>query len=59
MEDGQNMDDYCFPKRRLFLNNHVSDNSTIEVNSRECMEYLTAEADPSKMLEDPIIKSNK
>ena len=53
------MEDYCFPRKLIKLENHVSSNATIEVDTRECMEYLTAVANPAKIIEDPLIKDNK
>ena len=59
VDEGHEMEDYCFPRKLIKLENHVSSNATIEVDTRECMEYLTAVADPAKILEDPLIKDNK
>ena len=58
-DEGNSVEDYCFPSETIKLENHMSSNEAIEINTRECMDYLTEEADPKKILDDPIIKNNK
>ena len=53
------MEDHGFPRTLIKLENHVSSNSMIEVDTWECIEYLTAVADSATILEDPLIKDNK
>jgi len=58
-EQGQDMQAYRFPSKVVELEGHVSSGETVEVNTRDCLEYLTEKADPKKILEDPLINSNK
>ena len=53
------MEAYRFLSKIVKLEGHVSSGETVEINTRDCLDYLTEKADPKKILEDPLIKSNK
>ena len=49
-EEGQDMEVYRFPSKAVKLEGHVSSGETVEVDTRQCVEYLTVEADQKKFL---------
>lgn len=57
-EDG-NVSQYQFEDRDIDVSGHQMDGSTMKVNIRKCMEYLTARARANEILEDPLIKECK
>ena len=53
------METFSFPSELVELKNHDVSHETITVDSRDCLEYLTENADPMEILEDPLIKNNQ
>ena len=49
-DQGISVDDYCWPSKVIELKGHTVSNQTIEVNTREYLEYLTEAVDPKRYL---------
>ena len=48
-----------FYKKILQLEGHMSSNEMTEVDTCECLQYLTERLDTKKILVDPLIRNNK
>ena len=55
-DEGHAMEDYCFPRKLIQLEGHMSSNKMIEVDTCECLQYLTKRSDPKKILDDLLIR---
>ena len=53
------VDDYRWPSKVIELKGRTISNQVVEVNTRECLEYLTGEADSKTILADPLIRNHK
>ena len=53
------MEDCCVPRKLIQLEGHMSLNEMIEVDTRECLQYLTEKLDPKKIFDDPFIRNNR
>ena len=58
-EEDRDMETYQFPSQRVHLMNQLTSNEPYEVDSAECLAYITADAEAEKILDDPLIKNNK
>ena len=58
-DQGISVDDYRWPSKVIELKSRTVSNQTIEVNTRECLEYFTEAADLKKILADPLIRNHK
>jgi len=60
-EDNQDMDSYVFPSEQLRLGTeHGSrDDTSLVINTRMCLEYLTSIVEPLEILKDPLIVESK
>ena len=51
--------EYVFDDEDVILQHQGHDDEPVLVNTRECMKYLTALADPNDLLKDPLIVDEK
>ena len=59
-DNGEDMASYVFPSETITLKHQgASDDTAIQIDTRECLKYLTAKADPHTILEDPLINDHK
>ena len=58
-DQGISVEDYRWPSKVIELKGHTVSNQAGEVNTRECLEYLTGAADPKKILANPLIRNYK
>ena len=58
-EDDATLESHVFESKMIVLKHQGSKKGTVEVDTRPCMEYLTALADPKEMLKDYLLCAEK
>ena len=58
-DDNGNVDEFVWPGETVEISGHTISGLQEKINTAECMRYLTAKADPIKILGDPLIKDVK